>query len=364
MNIEAVREYCLTMKGAEESFPFDDTTLVFKVLGKIFAVLSLERPDCVTLKCHPSFAEELRSRFNAVSVPRYFCKTTWNEVTFNADADDATIFRLITHAYGETLRNTPKKSQIAFLSNNLPDDIAYIHLNVCGSTMEEARNTLLDGKRCVLISTDLQRAGRGQRGNHWESENGKNLMFSMIFNPRHLHANKQFILSQIAAIALSETCKSVLEPELRSLITIKWPNDIYFEDQKLAGMLLEHDIKQGYISRTSLGIGLNVNQRIFRSDAPNPVSLSLISGYDFPRFLLLESFMKNWTTLMANSYSQEKLHEIYLQNMYRRNSEHSYRDAGGCFMATIDDVCPDGRLILKLSDGETRSYTFKEVVFV
>lgn len=109
MNIEAVRDYCLTKKGCEESFPFDDKTLVFKVMGKMFAVLCLDNPDLVIVKCDPERAIELRERYSAVEPAFHFNKKYWNQIYFNADACDRLIYESIDHSLDEVVRKFTKK---------------------------------------------------------------------------------------------------------------------------------------------------------------------------------------------------------------------------------------------------------------
>ncbi|MBR1593673.1 MAG: biotin--[Alloprevotella sp.] len=365
MNIEQAREYCLAKRGAGESFPFDGETLVFKVCGKIFAVLALERPDRIVLKCHPDRTDVLRAAYGAVQAAHHFHKATWNQILFDADADDGLILALIDHAYGETLRGLPKKQQIAFFHDGLPPHIAHTHKNTCNSTMDDVRNCppLSAGTSLSLLTTDLQHAGRGQRGNHWESENGRNLLFSFTFvPPAAVKPAAQFLLSEVVSLALVDTLSPLLaELPREEQPCVKWPNDIYVGDRKLAGMLLQHTTLGDRIAETTVGIGLNVNQDVFRSDAPNPTSLRLLLGYELPRYLLLEQFLAHFDARLAALSSPDALHADYLRHLYRREGLHPFRDADGSFLASIAAVLPDGRLVLRRPDGTEHPYAFKEV---
>ena len=118
-----------------------------------------------------------------------------------------------------------------------------------------------------VIVADFQTAGRGQVGNVWESARGKNLTFSLVLYPQALPVNQQFLISQIAALSVKETLDAYTEG-----ISIKWPNDIYWQDKKICGMLIENDLSGHNLLRSIIGIGINLNQTIFRGDAPNPVS--------------------------------------------------------------------------------------------
>ena len=138
-----------------------------------------------------------------------------------------------------------------------------------------------------IVVTEYQTAGRGQVGNTWESEPGKNLMFSIILYPDFLPANRQFLISQIAALSVKETLDAYVDG-----ITVKWPNDIYWRDKKICGMLIENDLTGHSLYCSVIGIGININQREFLSDALNPVSLVQITGREYDREEILNSFLK------------------------------------------------------------------------
>ena len=124
-----------------------------------------------------------------------------------------------------------------------------------------------------LVIADFQTAGKGQVGNSWESEARKNLMFSLLLYPDFLPANRQFLISQIASLSVKETLDGYIDS-----VTVKWPNDIYWKDRKICGMLIENDLSGQHLYCSVIGIGLNINQEVFRSNAPNPVSLTQITG--------------------------------------------------------------------------------------
>ena len=124
-------------------------------------------------------------------------------------------------------------------------------------------------KEFYTVMADIQTKGKGQRGNSWESEAGKNLTFSIVLYPTALEAPKQFCLSMLAALA----CHEALDNYTNGF-SIKWPNDIYWKDKKIGGILIENELEGEYIVQSIIGIGLNINQEVFYSDAPNPVSLN------------------------------------------------------------------------------------------
>ena len=125
----------------------------------------------------------------------------------------------------------------------------------------------------LLLTADYQTAGRGQRGTHWEAARGENLLFGIRLHPHAVRPSRQFLLSEVQALAVAETLEEIVGG-----IRVKWPNDIYWLDTKICGMLLEHTLVGPQIDTTITGVGLNVNQVVFESDAPNPMSLRQITG--------------------------------------------------------------------------------------
>ena len=122
----------------------------------------------------------------------------------------------------------------------------------------------------TVVSTYNQTAGRGQRGNSWESEPHKNLTFSVLLKPQHIIAREQFYISEIVSVAIVNTLRKYI---IDQPIAIKWPNDIYVNDDKICGILIENTLSGYSISQSIAGIGININQQTFLSNAPNPISL-------------------------------------------------------------------------------------------
>ena len=137
-----------------------------------------------------------------------------------------------------------------------------------------------------------KQAKRGQQGNGWESEKGKNLLFSTLLREWSIPVSSQFLINQIVSLSLYHTVRAILKEDQRPLLTIKWPNDLYFQDKKLAGILIENIWQANQVSRSIAGIGLNVNQTVFLSPAPNPVSLCQITGYELNRQDILQHFLQ------------------------------------------------------------------------
>lgn len=212
-----------------------------------------------------------------------------------------------------------------------------------------------------IVITEFQTAGRGQTGNSWESERSRNLMFSVILYPDFLPANRQFLISQIAALSVKETLDEYIGD-----VTVKWPNDIYWKDRKICGMLIENDLTGHSLYCSVIGIGININQQEFVSNAPNPVSLTQITGQEYDREEILNHFLKRlydrYLGLILEK--EDDIRSDYMSALYRRDGFHPYRDADGLFLARIHGIEPTGHLILALEDDSLRRYAFKEVSVV
>lgn len=209
-----------------------------------------------------------------------------------------------------------------------------------------------------FLSTEFQLAGKGQPGNAWESSEGKNLLFSLVLRPLQLPMEELFVLSQLVSIAI----KSALEV-YSSDITVKWPNDIYWNDKKLAGILIENSLQGNIIKMVVIGVGLNVNQQIFTSNAPNPVSLMQITGKRMNRKYILQQIVKNINDLYSEM-DKAKIQSLYAGSLYRRDGYYAFKDEIDSFKAKIHNVHPDGQLELEKESGEHKSYYFKEVQYI
>lgn len=213
----------------------------------------------------------------------------------------------------------------------------------------------------TCVYTSFQSAGRGQRGNSWESEAGKNLLFSFVVYPKFLEAGRQFLLAQITALALQETLSRYVED-----ITIKWPNDIYWKDKKICGTLIENDFTGTFLGRSISGTGVNLNQKVFLSDAPNPVSLTQITGriYDSEEVLygILDRISSYYVSLQQDNTAI--IVSRYKNNLYRGQGYHPFTDINGAFMARIADVESSGQIVLEDETGKYRKYMFKEIEYL
>ena len=227
-----------------------------------------------------------------------------------------------------------------------------VHIAQTNSTNQWLREQ--GGEEDMVVWADYQTTGRGQGSNHWESERGKNLTFSMLIHPQGIPANRQFSISMAVSLAICEALGQHIGD-----LSIKWPNDIYWRNGKICGILIENTLHGTMIRDCIIGVGLNVNQRTFQSDAPNPVSLWQICEYETDCELLLKGILRSF-----EKYLGQDVKEQYISMLYRRRGFHPYADQQGAFMAEIVDVEDDGYLLLRDDNGLQRRYAFKEVTYI
>ena len=212
----------------------------------------------------------------------------------------------------------------------------------------------------TVVLTLNQTKGRGQRTNTWESESGKNLTISIIFKPEFLPIPHQFHISMVISLGVYDYLANYLKD-----VSIKWPNDIYVGNDKIAGILIEHSIMGSVLSHSVCGIGLNINQEKFVSDAPNPTSLAILTNHDYD----LESELNRLLVCIETRYFQLKdghssvLEKDYLNTMYWMNETHLFLDENGEFEGKIVGITELGQLRIE-ANKEERVYNFKEVSFI
>lgn len=246
------------------------------------------------------------------------------------------------------------------------DNVQIITLKEVDSTNNYLRSLLADEEKneIVVAVAKNQTAGRGQRGNSWESELGKNLTFSILIRPTFIEARQQFILSQAIALSIKEVLYDyVRAPHPR----IKWPNDIYWNNKKLGGILIENDLTGKSIDRCIIGVGVNLNQEHFTSNAPNPVSVWQITGHTTEPLTILREIMQRFS-FYYGQIKQGNTHDIiddYEKSLFRRVGFHKFRLPGGEeFDARIRSIEPDGHLVLEDTQGQMHTFGFKEVEYV
>lgn len=243
------------------------------------------------------------------------------------------------------------------------------------STNNLLRSRYLDEEDLFTVAAGFQTAGRGQQGNGWESERGKNLLFSTLLRGWHVPVPQQFLLNQAVSLSLYQAVLSSLDPDRQPPLAVKWPNDLYYGDRKLAGILIENLWQGGEVSRSIAGVGLNVNQTVFLSSAPNPVSLCQITGREHDCGVILRRFLEN---LRQYRCRLQQAAEEYMRVLYRREGMFLWEERevssdpsmpqmtrnSRQFLARIDTVLPTGELALITADDSRRTFHFKQVRYV
>ncbi len=219
-----------------------------------------------------------------------------------------------------------------------------------------------------VIWAERQSAGRGQRGNKWLDGYGLNATFSIVLEPDFLEAKEQFKISRATALAL---CATLREFGIEEDLKIKWTNDIYIGNKKVAGVLIENRLVENKIGRSVVGIGININQTEFDSSLPNPTSMSIAAGQRFNRESIVRSMQRNLMSRIELLKRGEDIAAEYHSLLYRLNEEHRFRVLAEKLdseltevSATIVGVEEHGALILKGVDGTTSNYQFREVEFI
>lgn len=210
----------------------------------------------------------------------------------------------------------------------------------------------------VCAVADYQSAGKGMGTNTWESEAGKNLLFSILIHPTWLPVTEQYLMSMAEAIAVVEV--------VGLGTTIKWPNDIYWQDKKMSGTRIDVTLQGGEIRDMVIGTGINVNQREFYSDAPNPISLFNISKREYDSDELLREILERFEEYveMLRRGDKDTIVKRYHERLYRREGFYRYADKDGEFEAELLRVNPNGIMTLRRRDGSLSDYEFKEVKFI
>lgn len=216
-----------------------------------------------------------------------------------------------------------------------------------------------------LIYTFVQENGRGQRGNSWESEPNKNVALSLVMQPKFLSVEQQFLLTKITSLSvadlMAEFLGSVINPEE---IRIKWPNDIYVKDKKITGILIENTLKDSQIQASVIGVGINVNQEIFKTKTATSMFLSANVQFN------LSDVMDRFCELFEHRYLQlrtgkpEALDVNYLNLLYRLGKWAGYAQMETEFEGKITGVSNVGKLKMELRNGELKEFDLKEIRFI
>ncbi len=212
----------------------------------------------------------------------------------------------------------------------------------------------------AVVMAKIQTSGRGQRGNSWFSEPGKNITCSILLKPNFLPINSQFDLTRAVSLGISDLLRDLLPS---SEVHIKWPNDIIADGKKVAGILIENVLNGDQLSASVVGIGINVNQSYFGGETPYAISVFQLTGKEFE----IEEAMRHLFSYIEARYLQlragqiEKLRADYHSRLFKQGQLARYTDFSTIFNATLEQVSEEGLLCLRDGDGRERKYNFKEV---
>lgn len=362
MNIEIVREYCLSKAGATEDCAFGPDGVLFRICDKIFTYIDLNRPDRVVVKCDPDQSITLRDTYHGIHTAWHWNKKHWIEIHFETDVPDKTVLQLIDESYQLVADKLPKKKLATFPET--PKGWHYQHLFTTDTLMNFLKEDWTEAQTasCLLVTADHQTAGRGQQDHHWEDEEGANLLVGIKMLDLNMPIEQHFRLTQVYSVAIADALRTYLGKAVK----IKWPNDIYVDNKKIAGMIFENKVEGKTIKESIVGFGININQTTFHSDAPNPTSLQLELGHEVDRAAVLRKIIKPLPA-MLESIRQGKFTNIvfeYERKLYGKDKYHLYKDGNEYFRAQIYAIAEDGMLSLMDKMGKVRTYYFNEVQLI
>ncbi len=242
--------------------------------------------------------------------------------------------------------------------------IEIIRLNEVDSTQDELRTRVMSDpiQEGTVVTARKQGKGRGLGENVWESEEGANLLMSLLWKPVFLHVSQQFLLTKVVSLAVADLMQSIIQ---QSDIRIKWPNDVYVGDRKIAGILIENSIIGEQFQYCLIGIGININQTAFSKTLPNPVSLSQLKGNELSIdhcLQLLCEFLDQKLLQLKNDI--RSLNTDYLNRLYRFNTTAPFLIDKKQIEARITGVSPFGMLQLAMPDGKTAEFDMKQIKFI
>ena len=231
----------------------------------------------------------------------------------------------------------------------------------CHSTNDEATRLIQTTKMMdgTVVITANQTAGRGQRGNTWIVEPGKNLTFSIFIKPSFLQARDQFYLNMAFSLGVHDYIKDKLD----CMVNVKWPNDVLLNEKKASGILIENHLHGQHIQHSIVGIGLNVNQKTFAIDTATSLSMEASQEFDLNDALADLLVFLETRFIQLRSQDFKKLTVDYLSSLYRMGEAHSFKSGDEMFVGTISGIDPSGKLKIETGSG-TRHFNVKEVEFV
>lgn len=240
----------------------------------------------------------------------------------------------------------------------------HIHLEKTTSTNDWLATRYKNGQpiKRLVVSTLYQTKGKGIGSNNWHSEKGKNLLMSIV-SDNNLHPSDQFLLNMATTLAMADTLEQYLPSEK---IKIKWPNDIWFDNKKIAGILISHMISGTQIDASIVGIGLNINQLNFPPDIPNPISMQSYSGHFFNIDEILHTVIQNFCErekILHENTGGKQLKTEFLSRLLYFGEWKAYTIIDEKIVAKITDVNHYGQLILSDKKGTEIICNLKEIIF-
>ncbi len=236
-----------------------------------------------------------------------------------------------------------------------------IFLDSVSSTNDYLEELVNNGlQEPVVVRAGYQSEGKGYGANKWHSPKGLNLLLSFSVFPESLHPSDIFAISEIVSLSITQLISGITTKQ----VFVKWPNDIFVENNKIAGILIKNELEPHKVNHSIIGIGLNLNQKDFPAEIPNPVSLCRLTGEKYKP----EEIQDELLTIFSSWYGHltsgnlDHIHSGYMERLYLYNMEHTFYESGKAFTGVIKDVMPDGRLVIQTETGD-RIFGFKEVKF-
>lgn len=242
------------------------------------------------------------------------------------------------------------------------------HLEFCSSTNDVLKEiseskTTETGDTGIYVTTEFQTAGRGYGTNSWHSRKGENLLISFLCKPLAIKPELQFDISRIISLCISDLLEEILHD--KSKVNIKWPNDIFVNDSKIAGILIENRLAGNQIIDSIVGIGFNINQTQFPGEIPGATSLKLLIGNSFDTETMIQKLIAviEKRNRKVQLYDHKSLHEEYDNKLYGKDQLKAFSSGKSHFTGRITGTDPNGMLAIMTEDG-SRKFGFKEIAML
>ncbi|MGI9532685.1 biotin--[acetyl-CoA-carboxylase] ligase [Lutimonas sp.] len=215
----------------------------------------------------------------------------------------------------------------------------------------------------TAVTANFQRQGRGQKNAVWHSENGKNLICSILLRFEDMKAEHQFLINCAVSLGIHQYLQRYHLPKL----SVKWPNDIMSVSKKLGGILIENTLSGDKITNCIIGIGINLNQETFPEDLPMAVSIKQLTGQIVDKDVFLQDLLNSIQNKFELVFDKKNdaLRDAYEKVLFRKDKVHMFQEASGNkIMGIIRGVSKEGQLLLEHENGSIHKYNFKEVVYL